>query len=227
MRTQLLHPSRVALAVTLTVACLATPVAHAQTAVPPDAPTYALPTATFGFRAGLGSTQFTGTSGPTVEEGTGFTAGTLLTYRLTRHLALQPEALFALRSGAVDHRAVFPGAGRADYRFGFLEVPLLMKLYAPPRAGAAPYLTGGPYAGRRLFEHAEDPNGVLEEVNLDNVFRTWDYGVVAGVGVERFAGDTGLFLDARYHLGLANLFADEERPDFRSRGLTLSVGFTL
>lgn len=177
----------------------------------------------FGLRAGLAETDFYGDAVGSAERGAGFTVGTFLTYRLNPAWALQPEVLFTRRRGKVDHTGIFDRSRDANYTFGFVEVPLLVKAYLPEQQVPKPYLTFGPYAAVRITEKAEDMNHVLQNVDIDDELRTWDYGLTAGLGIGSYGARGTLSFDVRYNWGLANLFAGNVDRDFRTRGLMFSA----
>lgn len=228
MNTLITRPLRAAWVFVLALVFLAAPAAHAQeTQWRTLEPTLAPSNWSFGLKAGLANTDFYGSSSNADGTGVGFTGGAYLTYHFHPRWALQSELMYTHRTGTEDHSQVFRGSRNAEYTFGFLEVPVLIKAYLPQQQGPAAYATVGPYASMRLYEDARDANNILQTVDLDSELRPWDYGVAAGFGMESFANGRSLSFDARYNWGLANLFTDETRPDFRTRGFTFAVGIGL
>lgn len=208
---------------------VAAPSAYAQepisTAVQPETATSAL---AFGIRAGLAQSEFYGESVANATPGADVTAGAFLSFRLHPQLALQPEVLFTRKRAQVDHSRVFDLAKDARYTLGFIDVPVLLKASMRVQEGPRPYLTAGPYVGFRVYERAKsDYNRDLANLDFDDVFRAWDYGITTGIGVAGITGRQMMTLDVRYAVGLTSLFSDADRPDFRTRGFTFSVGVGL
>lgn len=190
-----------------------------------DQATVSPPALSFGLRVGLSQTEFAGGAVGSVDPGAGLSGGGYLTYRIHPNVSLQPEVLFTRRTGVVDHSRVFEGSRNVAYALGFIEAPLLVKAHLPAQNGPVPYLAAGPYASMRLHEHASDQNRVVDDVDLDSELRDWDYGLTAGLGMEALGSRRAVSFEVRYAWGLANLFREANRPDFRVRGLTFTAGF--
>lgn len=59
----------------------------------------------------------------------------------------------------------------------------------------------------------------------DESVRTWDYGIVAGAGADILVSGERFRIDARYHLGRANVRSVE--PPLQNVGVTLLFGLAL
>lgn len=198
-----------------------------QVTLPSLVPAIETPAWTAGLRAGVSTTAFYGAATDYSEPNADFSAGAFLTYRLSPRWALQPEMAYTRRRGQADLSRVFGSARNGELTLGFVEVPLLVKASLPVQQGTRPSLMAGPYASVRLSQQASDGNFVLQNLDLAQELRRWDYGLVAGLGMESPVGRRTVSFDVRYQWGLANLFAEAERPDLRTRGFTFSVGLGL
>lgn len=218
------HFSTVLLFVMLLFVSLARPV-QAQVPTGAELQTY-LPEAspwTFGVRAGLNMADYYGGSVSNADAEAGFSGGAFMSYRFGNHFAIQPEVLFTTRSSNLDHSQLFPHTGRVDYRFGYLDVPVLFKAYLPAESVTWPDLYVGPAVGFRVFEKAKEAKQRVPSLDLDGKFRETDWGVVLGMGYET-VGDYRLVFDARYRIGLNDLLTEDVGGDFHSRAFTISVG---
>ncbi len=66
----------------------------------------------------------------------------------------------------------------------------------------------------------------LSGSDLDEMLRTWDYGLDAGVGMESRGARGSVYVDVRYEVGLTNLFVTSDHPDLRTRAFVFSVGLS-
>lgn len=218
-------------AVLVILALSATFVTPARSQTAPEsgavAASEAVPAFTYGVRASFNVTTFTGDAADGPESGGRPGAGLFAAYRITPFLALQPELLYVHRSGGMLRMKTDPPTANADINLDYLDLPVLLKFFLPEHQNTSPILLAGPYVSRRLAGSIEDANGVFDENETDDLIRPFDYGVVLGAGLERYLGRRSLNFDARYSLGLAQLFDGEDRPDLYNRGLTFSVGLGL
>jgi hypothetical protein len=89
-----------------------------------------------------------------------------------------------------------------EYRFDYIQVPILVKLKIVPAGPVRPFLCGGGY-GAYLIK----ATGIMgtEEADLTEDHERFDFGVVGGAGLSiRLPGVT-LSVEGRYNLGLMNL----------------------
>lgn len=178
-----------------------------------------------GIRARAARSEYAGDAAGRTEPGMTLGAGLYLRTMLGSHFALQPEVLYSPWEARVDHNGGIHGDKDAMYRMKFAEIPVLIKRYLGGEDGPQLYLAAGPYTRIRLSGEAESPyNTALEQANLDDLFRKWDYGAEVGIGMEGFGTPGSMFFDVRYAVGMTNLFTESDRPDLRARGLTFSLG---
>lgn len=149
-------------------------------------------------------------------------------------VALQPEVLVVTKGGSGSE-----GDAEEQLRLEYLEVPVL--LVVPVRVGAfEPYAFAGPMAALETrCRWVTEDQGLKTNFGCDPprdpLFerRLFDWGAVAGAGVAHRLGDGRLMLEARYTLGLRNIYAGS--PEFsqqdvqalRNRTWMVVLGYTL
>ena len=132
-------------------------------------------------------------------------------------LSIQPEALYSQQGGEQDGNQV-----RVDY----LQVPVLFK-FAMSQAGTIePNLFAGPYAGYRLIAQQDGGTGGLfgGSSNIENQTEDVDYGFAFGGGLDIEVGDSIFTMDARYNLGMADVFTDQSG---KNRVFSITFGISL
>jgi hypothetical protein len=105
------------------------------------------------------------------------------------------------------------------YTLHEISAPLVIKIKFMP--GTSPYiLAGGELAW--AFSYRIEENG--QKFKADGLAKNVDYGLVIGGGMELWFEAVALILEARYHLGLANM--NEEGPfDFKTTTIAGLMGF--
>lgn len=175
----------------------------------------------FGIKGGAAAYQITneiGNTSSTSDRKIGFEAGIFGDFPISSIFSIQPEAVF-VQKGGEESDDVF---GTSSLTLNYVDVPLLLKINAPLDGTVKPYIFGGPYAGYLIEatadgdEGSQDISEFLEDIN---------YGLKVGLGVKIGS----VVIDARYDMGMANLYAeDEEMGDFdfsvTTSGVVVSLG---
>ncbi len=172
-------------------ALLILPTAHAQ--------------ATFGVRAGLNVSSFSGDDAPANgDPRLGFSGGLTADVPFSPGLSLRPELLYSMK-GETD--------GETTLAVDYIEVPVLLAFEAPATQTG---LMIGAYAGPSLaFKVSESLDGPSGSLDFD-AFKSTDIGAAIGatVGAGAFA------VDARYTLGLTDAIED---ANVRNNAFTVSA----
>ena len=144
----------------------------------------------------------------------GFHAGVAATCQINKWLDVQGELLYTMRGLDWDDLYVADDAGNISengvkVRQHYLDIPVLLKFF--PCTGFN--LQAGPQLGSPLKY-----DGGLAVADGDKV--PVDFGLVFGLGYE---SAMGIFVDARYTLGLTSTVKDMQ--DWQNRTIDLTVGY--
>lgn len=138
-------------------------------------------------------------------------------------VSVQPEILYT-RMGAKYADAVEDF--RLEYRFDYVQVPVLLKFNIVPAGPIRPFLYGGGYGAYLLkaegfMQMGEDS----ETADLIEDLQRYDYGIVGGGGLAFKLPGISLSVEGRYNLGLANIMKDpSEGESLKNRSIMVLVG---
>jgi hypothetical protein len=139
-------------------------------------------------------------------------------------VSIQPEVLYT-RMGA--RYAVDPDS--LEYRFDYIQVPVLLKINIIPAGPLRPFICGGGYGSYLLkAKGVMVSGGETTEEDLADTFEKYDYGVVGGAGLAFHLPGITLSAEGRYNLGLKNILKDPAAGDSvknRSIMVLLGIGF--
>ena len=123
----------------------------------------------------------------------------------------------------------------------YLQLPFLARLaYGKEDLGLSGYLILGPQLGYAFSEsdsrsaswtlNAEGlpdrPNSLFQQYDME-IERAFDYGITAGLGIELATRSGRYGLEARYYLGLGNIYSNRKRDIFeRSNHNTIMAKVT-
>ena len=135
----------------------------------------------------------------------GFNIGLFTELAVGESFSIQPELLLSTKGnratyGQGDGVLDLVGAeGEVKTNLTYIDIPVLAKV----TFGEVINVHVGPYASYLIGASASTDGDLVngsQELNRDN-FKSWDYGLAAGLGVDLEAVTIG----ARYNLGLANV----------------------
>lgn len=212
----------------------------------------------FGLKGGLGFQQLMSTyTDDEIDESQtssfrlGLMAGLYLHVPLGNNLSLRPELLYSQKGGQDDFSLEFDLWGyltefkaSSEFRFNYVDLPVLMVYDFPSERNWKPYLSGGLFAGYLLGgnykgEFVSRVNGTVVEQEsysgkATDVLERYNFGFLIGAGLnhKRFT------FDLRFENGLVNIAKDEsaigfddfdDEDDFNSklktRGFVISVSY--
>jgi len=165
-----------------------------------------------------GGLNFATISNGDFETRTGFTVGGFAKFGIPDSpFSIQPEALYSQQGGELNGNKI-----KIDY----LKIPVLFKYSVAPGSTAEPNLFAGPYAALRLIAEQEGGAGGLlgGGSDISNQTESVDYGFVAGAGLDIEVGNSIFTMDARYILGMADVFNDESG---KNRVFSITFGISL
>ena len=156
----------------------------------------------------------------------GAITGAYLQFPLHDIFAIRPELLFSLKGGSTVATIEGQGEANIDIELAYIELPVLFRV-SVPTGSIRPVLFGGPALAIQIgcdFSFSFDSSrSTCGQDSLNNV-RSWDFGLVAGGGVEKRLRRATIALEARYTAGTRSILED---VDLRNRafGLVLAVTF--
>ena len=110
------------------------------------------------------------------------------------------------------------GGKDVDLTLAELLFPLMVKIKFLP--GTSPYVFAGGEAGLVLAYKSSDP---VIQAGRDAV-KSWDYGLIFGAGLELWFGSAGIFIEGRYHYGMAPM-QEGTHFAFKTSSFSLLLGF--
>jgi hypothetical protein len=137
-------------------------------------------------------------------------AGLYVSLPLAPGVDLQPELLYLDKgvslgkSDQTDTAGNLIGTFESLYSMPSLELPLLVRVAPPALAGLHPVVLAGPFLSAKLSESFKLTGGSSTSIPRTN-FKSTDYGLQLGAGLEFPAGPGRLTLNGRFDLGLADV----------------------
>ena len=144
----------------------------------------------------------------------GFAGGGFLRINVPGGVGLQTELLYTMKGATTqvdltDQSGNVVGTATTTYQVDYLEIPVLLRVTIGGAGPVQPSLLLGPSLGVKLRSRlAYDGPGPDLSGDLNQVEDT-DFGLVGGVGLEFGHTPARMLLDARYTLGLMNVYARE------------------
>lgn len=162
----------------------------------------------------------------------GITAGGYLGFGVADRVALQLEANYSVRGA--DNLSLGAGeldaeAAPSDIRLSAIEVPILLRAGFPGER-LLPSVFLGPYVSFLLSCQLTPEDGSAGDCD-DESREAWlsprstGYGLMAGGGLDLALGESTIFVDVRYALGLVSIESGEDSIDAYNTGLSITGGF--
>jgi hypothetical protein len=149
----------------------------------------------------------------------GLHIGAVAEFEITEQFTFQPELVFSMQGTKYDDGSSIDGLGGLDdprLKLTYINVPLMAKYYVTESVN----IQVGPQVG---FLMSANSSGFFgdDDVDVKDNMNSLDYGVNFGAG---YVMDFGLFIDARYNLGLANI-RDSDNITIKNNVISVSVGY--
>ncbi|WP_046757987.1 porin family protein [Kordia jejudonensis] len=154
----------------------------------------------YGFKAGINLSNYSATNLDDIQDGFNDTRiGAVFGFFVDMHLAgdLRFQPEFLYSAQGAKEKAL-----RADY----LQIPLMLKY----NITNAINLQVGPQIGVKIHEFEDN-------------FKNFDYAVNAGFGIEFIEN---VSVEARYSLGLADMFDEDRAPNLEGKNSIIQIGVT-
>jgi len=169
----------------------------------------------FGAKVGFDLTNLWGSN---VEHGMkpSYQAGLMMEYKFNPRFAISPEVVFASQGGKFDILNVeVPGIidkkVKATFNTNYINVPVMLKYYATPSFS----IDFGPQVGFNVYSKYSVTD-VDKPVDLKDATKGVDFGL--GLGGTYSITDNA-FIQARYTMGLTNVFKSDDRLENYIEGL--------
>jgi len=176
------------------------------------------PWISFGAKAGIYTSNTTEipTGWPQTAFRNGFAGGVYMDYAFNRYFSLQPEILYVTKG--LDGGIEGPGYD-VNYtaRFDYIEIPLLAKFTINGKSHFSPYFFAGPCMGINLaadvdIEYINTRTNVSVSGSSDwsAIMNKTEFCLSFGAGCRYAIGLGGITADARFDLGLSNVYSGGE-----------------
>ncbi|NJW52629.1 porin family protein [Salinimicrobium oceani] len=182
----------------------------------------------FGAKAGVNFASIGGDETEEWDGKTGFHLGLISEILLSEKFAFQPEILYSSQGAKAEGTETFEGitaSYEAKLKLDYVNIPLLAKYYISPNFN----IHVGPQLGFLVKSEGEAEYSFMgesetETEDLKDDTKGVDFALAAGLGYKL---EMGLFFEARYNLGLSNIWDYEDEDDFSQKNnvIQLSVGF--
>jgi hypothetical protein len=153
----------------------------------------------FGIKAGLNFSDFSGDDTEDLKGITSFHVGVLKEFIITKNVSFQPELLFSTQGVKVEKMD-------DDYKLNYFTLPLMVKFYINDAFSV--------HAGPQLSLLAGETKDVLPIEG-----KTFEYGLAGGL---EYTISGGLFIQGRYCMGLSEISKD---ADVKNSVIQLSLGY--
>lgn len=153
--------------------------------------------------------------------------GVFVAFNLSKMFAIQPEVYY-LTQGGIFNADFEETTYKYIERYKYIHVPVLAKVRFMPDKKLTPILFAGPAIGVLLSARYKYIVDGVEEFDKDikQFYKSTNFSVVFGAGLEYKLNKHMLILDIRYDLGLSNI-DDENDPtdELKLRAIKFMVGF--
>lgn len=171
----------------------------------------------FGISGGLDAARLalSGATGGPIKYKNDLTGGLSLEAGISDNFGVQLEVNYSRQGTAV---VADDGSSAGSFNFDYITIPVVIKLYGTPRLN----FFAGPQVGLLLSAKSKIQNSPEEDVK--DQFKSTDFYAVFGAEY-KFAN--GIFVNARYNLGLSNIVEEDAMPDseFKNRYFSFRLGY--
>jgi hypothetical protein len=171
----------------------------------------------FGISGGIDAARLalSGATGGPIKYKNDVAGGLSLEAAISSNFGVQLEANFSRQGTAV---IADDGSSAGSYNLDYITLPVVIKLYGTPRLN----FFAGPQVGLLLSAKSRVQGSPEEDVK--DQFKSTDFYAVFGAEY-KFAN--GIFVNARYNLGLSNIIDEDAMTDseFKNRYFAFRIGY--
>jgi hypothetical protein len=171
----------------------------------------------FGISGGIDAARLalSGASGGPLKYKNDIAGGLSLEATISDNFGVQLEANFSRQGTAI---VADDGSTAGSFNLDYITIPVLIKLYGTPRLN----FFAGPQVGLLLSGKSKQQG--VEDQDVKDQFKSTDFYAVFG-SEYKFAN--GIFVNARYNLGLSNINDQDvdPQPDFKNRYFSFRIGY--
>jgi hypothetical protein len=174
----------------------------------------------FGLKGGVNLANLNGDDTDDFDARSGLNIGVVLEFGIPLSPIGIESGIYYSQKGASSEDQGATLTLKADY----LEIPVLGKLSFGPPGPIKPHLLAGPYLGFLLNSKVVgEGGGTSVSVDVKEDTNDVDFGFIAGIGLDVNLGLTTLSLQARYSIGLTEVYTDS---DVKHGVFGIVAGFT-
>ncbi|MBN2031224.1 PorT family protein [bacterium] len=162
---------------------------------------------------------------------TGLGIGGVLDLALSENVSICLEPMYLQKGTKQDMQEEITTIN-VQMKVNYIEIPILLKILLGS-GNAKPYIMAGPTIGFVMSANMEVSFlGMTAEGDIKDLMESLDYGVSFGGGIGFAMGNNTFFVEARYTMGLADVFKGGEFqgdiiPDeeVKTKGIQIMGGF--
>ncbi|MFT3737483.1 MAG: porin family protein [Breznakibacter sp.] len=177
----------------------------------------------FGIKAGLNLSNLKGED-ESMDARVAPLFGAFAEFGISDKLAFHPELVYSMEGAKDKYSEVEAGydySSEETIKLGYLNVPLLLKY----KIGSGISVLAGPQVGFLLdakskWELSEDGENTSGTEDIKEYLKSTNFGLSFGAGWEC---EKGIGIDARYNLGLSNIYDGEGDGEMKTKGFQIAV----
>ncbi len=151
---------------------------------------------------------------------TGIHIGGGIEFTITKNFAFEINGLYFQKGSRIETKQIAPDPevyrGTESYTLHVASIPAFLKF--KPFTGSSPYILGGSEISI-ILSHIRGRRSRTANT------KSFDYGLLAGVGFEIKMRDVTLFIETRYHYGLINISKYSLYESKKTRAIAFVSGF--
>ncbi len=172
-------------------------------------------------------------TGVDYEYKTGWLVGAFLGIPVNSMISIEPQVFYSQKGTKI---SATQGSGEAEIKLGYVEVPLLLKVWIPVSGNVEPYFFAGPeFEYNSSCKVKGSAFGITSEADCegsqaDVSIKSTDFAATGGAGIQFLMGGQSVRVDARYTQGLTDIndsSNDDTKAKLKGFAVTVGIGFNL